>query len=98
MAIEHASIIGCAACGRKHQVKESSAGKPFRCACGSVVLAPTRSAAADQALLDLDNDYDLADEPREAMPVQPPKLKVPMKAPTTNAPTAKAPMTKAPTT
>src|SRR2546421_9639628 len=81
MATESATFVSCGACGRKHEIKQSLIGKPFRCACGSVVLAPARPDAADRALLDLENDYDLADEPREAIPVQAPKLKVPMKAP-----------------
>ncbi len=81
MATESATFVSCGACGRKHEIAKPLVGKPFKCACGSVVLAPVRPIAADRGLLDLENDYDLADEPRQVMPVQAPKLKVPMKAP-----------------
>ncbi len=70
MATQNASFVSCGACGRKYEWKESLVGKPFKCACGNVVLSPARAAAT----VEPDEDYDLADEPPQANLINNPKM------------------------
>jgi hypothetical protein len=58
--------FSCNACNKSYAFKPELANKKVKCKCGAVMVVPDLSANSDDEL------YDIADEPKQAMPVAKP--------------------------